>query len=160
MPHDPQAQSVLDQVLTETGREHGDPQPTAVELLAGVARHGYQVVPASAEAARRSMFEPRTGIPPLWMQTIEMNPARDVVSAVIVVDLLNLHQVADLLGITQIELDEMILHTTSVQAWLRIDVTSVLALRRAIGKLTDIDARTIPGAYEALFPVEILMEDD
>lgn len=43
-PHDDDGLAALDAALDATGREQGDPQPTAEELLAALTRTGYTVV--------------------------------------------------------------------------------------------------------------------
>lgn len=105
-------------------------------------------------------FAPRSGIPPLWMHSIELDPDQALAGIVIVVRRDYLPAVANLLGYAHMR-DRMV-HALGEEHWLRLDWAEAIRLRHGLGRLYDDHADHIPGAYGALVNVENIVdrEDD
>lgn len=107
-------------------------------------------------------FAPRTGIKPLWMHTIELDPDRSLVGIVVVVHREYLPAVAQLLECAQDGMQNLVVHASGEERWLRLDRAEALRLRYALGKQRGDEPEHIPGAYHALVDVENIVdrEDD
>lgn len=103
-------------------------------------------------------FTPRSGIPPFWVHTIELDRGTVLAGTVVVVAQQHLPAV---LGMTGYDGADLIVHQQGDEVWLRLNRDQTIHLINAARKQMDNDPDYVPDLYDELALIRnVILEDE